>query len=160
MSIIVAQTSDIRSIAEIISESNKSVAQQFGINAQNNPKHPSFYTCEWVESDFERGEKYFVYQLKGVAVGCVAFEHPRPSTAYLNRLSVLPDYQRNGIGAALVKHVLQYSQRKQVERVSIGIISDHEILKQWYLRLGFVEVSTKRFEHLPFDVTYLNYLFQ
>ena len=159
MSIIVAKESSSNVIADIIRVSNISVAQQFGINAKNNPKHPSFYTNEWVQSDFERGEKYFLFMDKRVAIGCVAFEHPRPNTAYLNRLSVLPAYQCKGVGAALVRHILNHAQGKQVERVSIGIIANHETLKQWYLRLGFTEASTKYFEHLPFDVTYLNYTF-
>jgi hypothetical protein len=41
--------------------------------------------------------------------------------------------------------------------VSIGIIADHTILKNWYLKLGFIEGKTKSFDHLPFDVTFMSY---
>jgi hypothetical protein len=41
--------------------------------------------------------------------------------------------------------------------VSIGIIAEHIKLKKWYLKLGFIEASTKKFDHLPFDVTYMHY---
>ena len=90
MSIVCANDSNAEVIASIVSESNKSVARLFGIDERNNPKHPSFYTQEWVLSDFDRGEEYFLFLSEGSAVACVAFEHPRPNTAYLNRLSVMP----------------------------------------------------------------------
>ena len=148
---------DAELIAFIVSESHKDVAAQFGINFENNPKHPSFYTKEWVLSDFDRGEEYFIGIENGVYTGCVAFEQPNPTTAYLNRLSVLPKYRRQGMGANLVHHILAYARSKNIQSVSIGIIAAHEILKNWYSALGFIEGETKAFDHLPFDVTYMSY---
>lgn len=157
MSIAVTTKDDAEIIATIISESNKGVAQQFGLNSVNNPKHPSFCNAQWVSDDFERGEKYFLYLQGGIAVGCVAFDNPRPGVAYLNRLSVLPQYRNNGIGEQLVKHIVEYSKTKRIERISIGIIAEHTQLKQWYVKLGFERGRTTTFEHLPFDVLYMNY---
>jgi len=157
MTIIKASIDDAQIIASIVSESNKDVAEQFNLNKENNPKHPSFYTKRVVLSDFARGQEYFIYRKGGSSMGCVRFEHPRPDTAYLNRLSVLPKYRHSGIGVMLVKHVFEYSKAKNVEKVSIGIIATHEILKTWYLSLGFIEADTKTFAHLPFQVTYMRY---
>lgn len=157
MKIVETKIEDAEQIASIVSEGNKDVAIQFGINFENNPKHPSFYTKEWVLSDFERGEEYFICSLDNVSTGCVAFEQPSKDVAYLNRLSVLPKYRHRGIGAKLVKHVIEYSRSKNIKFVSIGIIASHEVLKKWYLDLGFIEIETKKFDHLPFDVTYMRY---
>lgn len=157
MSITRAESENAELLASIVSLSNKDVAQQFGLTQINNPKHPSFYTPNWVLSDFERGEEYFIFNTEGVGVGCVAFESPDPNTTYLNRLSVLPTHRRQGIGESLVKYIIEYSKSKKISNVSIGIIADHMKLKEWYLKLGFVEVETKRFPHLPFEVTYLNF---
>jgi GNAT superfamily N-acetyltransferase len=157
MSIVVTTAGDAEAISRIISESNKDVADEFGIDIKNNPKHPSFYTKDWVLSDFGRGEEYFIYKRGGVGVGCVAFENPRPGVAYLNRLSVLPNNRRNGIGEELVQHIFRYSKTKNVHRVSIGIIAEHIRLKNWYLKLGFKEGVVKTFPHLPFDVRYMSF---
>ena len=157
MAITKASIDDAQIIASIVSESNKDVAEQFNLNKENNPKHPSFYTKKSVLSDFSRCQEYFIYRKGGNSMGCVRFEHPHPDTAYLNRLSVLPKYRHIGIGAMLVKHVFEYSKSKNVEKVSIGIIATHEILKAWYLGLGFIEGDTKTFAHLPFQVTYMRY---
>ncbi|TDO97940.1 acetyltransferase (GNAT) family protein [Marinomonas balearica] len=148
---------DAEVISWIISESNKDVAEQFGINIENNPKHPSFCNKDWVLADFQRGEEYFMYEKDSVGLGCVAFESPRLGVAYLNRLSVLPMYRQSGIGEALVKHIIQYSETKNIQRVSIGIIAEHTKLKNWYLKLGFIEGEIKTFPHLPFDVQYMSY---
>jgi diamine N-acetyltransferase len=93
--------SDIDRVVNIIRQANQFVADQFGITTDNNPKHPSFYTNDWLLDDLSRSEEYFVYKRNDIPVACVAFEHPRPDAAYLNRLSVLPSYQQQGIGRVL-----------------------------------------------------------
>jgi ribosomal protein S18 acetylase RimI-like enzyme len=157
MKIVPTKIEDAEHIAFIVSEANKDVAELFKINIENTPKHPSFYTEDWVLSDFKRGEEYFLYREDGVAKGCVAFEQPDSDTAYLNRLSVLPSYRHNGIGAALVRYIFDYSKTKNIQTVSIGIIAEYEVLKNWYLDLGFIEGDTIKFEHLPFNVKYMRY---
>ena len=155
MSIAKASIEDAEKIARIISESNKDVAEAFNLNISNNPKHPSFCNKNWVLSDFERGEEYFVFDNGTSGIGCVAFESPRPDIAYLNRLSVLPEHRRYGIGEQLVRHIFAYAKSKGVQRISIGIIAEHIKLKNWYLKLGFQTGEVKTFPHLPFDVQYM-----
>lgn len=166
MTITTATRNDAQNIAAIISEANQPVAHAFGITIENNPKHPSFYTAQWVLSDFDRGEEYFMAhhndnnsQEKAdntTPIACVAFEHPRPNVAYLNRLSVLPNHQHQGVGEALVQHIINYADSKNIQRISIGIIAEHTALKHWYVKLGFQIGETKRFAHLPFSVLYMS----
>ena len=157
MKITKANLQQADQIAFIISESNKDVAKKFNLTRENNPKHPSFYNKEWVLSDFDRGEEYFLAEDGGISVGCVAFEQPEKDIAYLNRLSVLPEYRHKGTGALLVQHILDHSRSKHIKVVSIGIIAAHKVLKSWYVNLGFIEGETTIFDHLPFDVTYMRF---
>ncbi|WP_211224869.1 hypothetical protein [Neptunomonas japonica] len=90
MSIVATTKDDAEAIATIIKLSNQGVAKEFGLNMDNNPKHPSFCNKDWVLSDFDRGEEYFMYKEGSIGVGCVAFENPKPSVVYLN-LEVLND---------------------------------------------------------------------
>ena len=156
--IIPATQENAGQIAALIREAHREVAQMFDLTRENNPKHPSFCTRDWVLADFQRGEEYFVCHTADTPAGCVAFEQPDAQTAYLNRLSVRPPYRHRGIGASLVGHILDYAHTKSVQIVSIGIIAAHEVLKNWYAGLGFVEKETRAFDHLPFDVTYMHYL--
>jgi len=152
-----ASFNDVDTLALIVSNSNKDVAENFNITFENNPKHPSFYTTDWVLKDFERGEKYFLFQESNKYLGCVAFEQLNAETAYLNRLSVLPIHRGVGVGEQLVTHIFEYSKKVGVKKVSIGIIANHYLLEAWYLKLGFTKGDTKVFLHLPFNVTFMHY---
>ena len=156
MSIREFAVADVPTIAMLVSESNKTVAAMFGLNAENCPKHPSFCTASWVEAEIARGETYFILE-DGAAgpVACVAYERPAPGRAYLNRLSVLPQYRRSGAGARLVQHVVDHARRDGVASISIGVIGEHGDLQRWYNKLGFVDGETKHFPHLPFSVKYM-----
>ena len=153
--ITAATLADAPAIARIVSESNRDVAVQFGLDATNCPKHPSFCTPDWVEADFARGERYFLLEDRDGPMACVAYESPNPDVAYLNRLSVLPAARRQGLGQALVAHVLALARSDAKKAVSIGVIGEHVALQAWYRRLGFRDGDTKRFAHLPFSVKYM-----
>ncbi len=155
MKIRLADAGDISILAMLVSEANKDVAVKFGLNAQNCPKHPSFCTEAWIEGDLSRGERYFILEDSEAAIGCVAYERPGPGRAYLNRLSVLPEYRNRGAGALLVQHIIQLAAADSVQSISIGVIGEHTELKLWYEAFGFTIGEIKRFPHLPFSVQYM-----
>jgi ribosomal protein S18 acetylase RimI-like enzyme len=157
MPIISATREDAVPLARVVREANQDVAALFGLTIDNAPRHPSFCTAEWILADIDRGERYFIHRQSGIITGCVAFEQADATTAYLNRLAVLPQYRQSGIGSALVRHILTLAEEMGVAAVSIGIIAEHERLKRWYRGLGFVEAGTKTFAHLPFTVGYMHY---
>lgn len=144
-------------LARIISAANWDVAVRFGLNAGNCPKHTSFCTAEWVKADLLRGERYFVLEEGAVPVACVAYETPSTEIAYLNRLSVLPEWRRRGYGERLVAHVIALARAAAIPLISIGVIGEYEELQRWYRKQGFVDGETKRFPHLPFSVKYMSY---
>lgn len=155
MSIREFAAADLSTVAMLVSESNKSVAAMFGLNAENCPKHPSFCTESWVEAELARGETYFLLDEAAGPVGCVAYESAAPGRAYLNRLSVLPAHRRNGAGERLVRHVVEHARANGVETISIGVIGEYVQLQRWYNKLGFVDGDTSHFAHLPFSVKYM-----
>ncbi len=144
-------------IAEIISCANSEIAEKFGLNRQNCSKHPSFCTTEWVEKDIDRGALYFSYIKGDITAGCVAYERADNNMAFLNRLAVLPELQRHGIGERLVGHFFNYAKKDNVENISVGIIARHHDLINWYEKLGFTKKEVKKYPHLPFDVAFMTY---
>lgn len=156
--IVPATPADAEEIARVVSEANKDVAALFNLTMENAPRHPSFCTTEWIQSEMDRGQVYFVNRKSESISGCVAFEQADATTAYLNRLAVLPDHRHGGIGEALVRHILMFAGTKGLDTVSIGIIAEHDLLRRWYLKLGFEEAGTKTFDHLPFTVGFMHYI--
>ena len=152
-----ADAADVELIARLIREANADVAIRFGLSRENGPKHTAFCTASWVEADLARGERYFILEQDSVPVGCVAYEIPEPRLAYLNRLSVLPTFRKQGFGERLVKHVIALARNAAIERISIGVIGESADLQHWYRGLGFIDGETRRFPHLPFSVKYMSY---
>jgi len=157
MKIVQAGKEDAELLATLVSKANEDVAKLLNLNRDNAAKHPSFCTAEWILADFARGQEFFLVYEDDVAKGCVAFEQPDRNTAYLNRLAVLPEFRRRGLGGMLVQHIIDYASSKDVNVISIGIIAEHRELKEWYLKIGFVAGRIQQFEHLPFTVLYMTY---
>lgn len=52
--------------------------------------------------------------------------------------------------------LLQYSKNiLGANKIKIGIVEENTILKEWYEKIGFVHTGTKKFEHLPFNVGFM-----
>jgi len=155
MNIRQATISDAETLSKLIRDSYQTVADRFGLNHSNCPKHPSNCTSEWINSDFERGVIYFILVTDGKEVGCVALEKADHELCYLERLAVVPEYRDRGFGKSLVDYVFNEAKMRECKRISIGIISKQQELKNWYSRIGFKEGVTTSFDHLPFDVTFM-----
>lgn len=82
-------------------------------------------------------------------------EKANPELCYLERLSVISEFRNRGFGKFLDDYVFNEGKILGCKKISIGIISKQQELKNWYSRIGFKEGVTKSFDHLPFDVTFM-----
>jgi len=155
----VGTKADIHVLVEIIQDSFLDVAERFGLTPQNSPTHPSNCKPDWLLREMNRGVIFYMLENDGQPVGCVALEKISDEVCYLERLAVLPQERRKGFGAALVNHVLSQARLLDVYRVGIGIIAEQKELQNWYEKLGFEEVESKRFPQLIFQVTLMAYYF-
>lgn len=147
---------DAALLAEIIQCAHTEVATRFELTQANCPHHPSFCTESWVSREMEKGREYFLLTQSKKPIGCVAMEVASDQEVYLERLSVLPEKRHLGAGTRLVAHIIGEAVNLGVESIGIGIISKHDTLKTWYEGLGFEEVGEKRFDHLPFTVSFMS----
>ena len=154
-----ADANEVLLLAHLIRNSYRDVAARFNLTPRNCPKHPSNCTPDWVEKDMNRGVSYYCLDLDEKNIGCVAFEKARAQEGYLERLAVLPGCRQKGFGKKLVDHVFDLARSEGICRIGIGIISEQQDLKAWYMKMGFVEQEIKTFSHLPFKVSLLAYTF-
>ena len=150
-----AQRADIDVLVNLLRSSFRDVAERFGITKENNPKSLAFCTNERIESDLEKDLTYYVLESNGRACGCVALERAKPGVCYLMRLAVLAEHRGKGYGKMLVHHIFEKSRTYGARRVEIAMISKDRKLKKWYKRLGFIQKSTKKYDHLPFIVAFM-----
>jgi ribosomal protein S18 acetylase RimI-like enzyme len=139
---------------EVISNSFETVALEFGLNELNCSTHPSLMTFDKL-LELKQKARLFGLFLANVQVGFVAIEKADDTLYYMDKLAVLPEYRHKGCGRKLVGFVLSYVKKHKGEKVSLGMIDESAVLKNWYKQPGFKEVGTKNFEHLPFTVCFM-----
>jgi len=154
----IAGDSELRNSARIVRNAFRTVALEFGLTRINCPAHPSFLTIEHLRGLKEKGLVLSGLFLREVQVGFVAVEKADESLYYMEKLAVLPAHRHQGYGKILVEHALDYAQKAGAGRVSIGIINEQVVLKDWYRDIGFVQTGTRTFTHLPFTVCFMEKL--
>ena len=146
---------ELRNSARVIRNAFRTVAFEFNLTRKNCPTHPSFMTTRRLREDRNKGVKFFGLFLGDRQIGSIAVEKADASLYYVERLAVLPEYRHRGYGAQLMEFVFNYIKANGGTKVSIGIIDEQIILKNWYKSMGFKEMSTKQFAHLPFTVCFM-----
>jgi ribosomal protein S18 acetylase RimI-like enzyme len=141
--------------ARVIRNSFRTVVKEFNLTRENCPTHPSFITVRQLTELKEKGLNLFGGFIRETQVGFVALEKAEEALYYMEKLAVLPDYRHHGYGQKLVEFAVEYVRNHNGKKISIATIDEHTILKDWYKTLGFKEVSTRKFNHLPFTVCYM-----
>ncbi len=67
----------------------------------------------------------------------------------------MPEYRHKGLGTRLLDYAREQVGEMGGKRISIGIIEENAVLKNWYLAYGFKPTGTRKFEHLPFTVGFM-----
>lgn len=139
----------------IIQQSFKTVAENFGLTVENCPNHTSFITEDKLKKQFSDGADMFLYEKDEKYIGYFSLIKKSRSVYELDNLSVFPEFRHMGISREMVEYAKNYANLKNGETISIGIIEENTVLKEWYKQLGFEHKGTKKFEHLPFTVGFM-----
>lgn len=137
---------------DIIRSSFITVAEEFRLTENNCPSHTAFMTIDKLEKQFDDGRPMFLFYQDDIPVGYFSLANSNDDKWELNNLAVLPEYRHLGIGKTIVDYAVTMVKSCGGNKISIGIIEENTKLKDWYLKLGFAHISTRKFEHLPFTV--------
>lgn len=151
--IVTAQ--ELENSVKVIADSFATVAAEFKLTKENCPTHPSLITLKQVSEMQRKGLKLFGLFDNGVQTGFVAVEKKNNHVYLIEKLAVLPDNRHKGHGGELLAFVADYAKTAEGKTLSIGIINEHKVLKEWYKTKGFTEKSLTKFEHLPFTVCFM-----
>lgn len=140
---------------EIIHSSFITVAEEFGLTENNCPSHTAFMIIDKLETQFDAGRPMFLFYQGDIPVGYFSLAKCSAEEWELNNLAVLTEYRHLGIGKSMVDYAVKMVKSYGGNKISIGIIEENIKLKQWYLKLGFTHISTRKFESLPFTVGFM-----
>jgi len=142
-------------VISVISGSFMTVAKDFNLTKESVPTNPAFIELDAIIKMREKGIEMYGIYLADKCVGFVAIEKANEEVYRLEKLAVLPGYRHHGYGKELIDFVFNRVSDLGGKVVSIAIINDSVILKQWYIENGFIESGRKVFEHLPFEVCFM-----
>ena len=73
----------------------------------------------------------------------------------MKRLSILPEFWHKGFGREMVDYIIDYLKDSGIAKLYIAIVNEQSVLKDWYKKMGFQEISVESFDGLPFRVCFL-----
>ena len=141
--------------AEVIRNSFITVADELKLTKENAPTNPAFIEKDALHRMHEKKIDMFAVVDGEACIGFVALEKADQGVYYMERLAILPEYRHRGYGKKLLDFVVKHVRERGGKEISIGIINENEVLKNWYLDYGFMEIETKEFQHLPFTVCFM-----
>lgn len=148
---------DIRTCVEIIRQSFKTVADEFGFTPDNSARFTAFATTEdrlsW-QMDNENRLMY-IYEQDGIPCGYYSLLMQENEECELNNLSVLPEHRHLGIGKKLLDHAYESAKNAGCKVINIGIVEENAVLRKWYEQNGVVHIGTKKFDFFPFTCGYM-----
>jgi diamine N-acetyltransferase len=151
----ISQKSDLAESVQIIQDAFTTVREDLDLTKENCPTHPSFMTLEKLIELTEKEVHFFGLYEPDRQIGFAAIEKASDTVYYLEKLSVLPEFRHHGYGKQLMDFVFDYVKKCNGKKISIAVVNEQKILKDWYIQYGFKKTGTKTFEHLPFTVCFL-----
>ena len=151
---------DIGVAVILLRESFGTVAAEFGLTEKNCPSNPAFIKKESLKEQINNNRIFYLLYQDDKPVGSVAIEKSpdQPGVYYIERVAVLPEYRHKGFGKELMKFATRRIISMGGKKISIAIIDENRILKNWYANQGFIESGIRKFEHLPFTVCFMHKL--
>ena len=148
---------DLSECLDVIHQSFKTVADEFGLTKQNCPQHTSFIPLSFLETQMKwEWHMYGLYAGKKI-IGYMSLSKQDDNTYELHNLAILPEYRHNGFGKQMLDFAKETVKSFGGTKIKIGIIEESTILKNWYIVNGFEHIGTKKFDHLPFISGYLEW---
>lgn len=143
--------------AAVIRTGFGTVAAEFDLSEQNCPTNGAFMTTERLLADYQRGNvMYGLYDAQSL-IGFLQLEKKSEQRVELKNITVLPQNRHSGFGKMLLDFACEEARKMGASCLTIGIIEENTVLKNWYAQYGFAHTGTRLFAHLPFTVGFMQY---
>ncbi len=140
---------------EVIHRSFTTVAREFGITERNCPNYIGFTELEKLKKRFDSGYMMFGLFKGDETIGFFSLSDKGSGVYELNNLCVLPEHRHMGYGKQLLEFTCDKVRELGGKKITIGIIEENTLLRDWYSQNGFVHTGTMTFPHLPFTVGFM-----
>jgi len=153
----VSPEDNFKMLAKLLNDSFLTVAKEFGLTEENCPTNNAFITSGDLRSQLDGKREFYYLTDNDIPVGFVAIEKSsrEEGTFYIEKVAVHTDFRNRKAGLELMNFATNRIKDLGGKKISIGLIDANIRLKEWYKQQGFIQTGVKVFEHLPFDVCYM-----
>ncbi len=126
-------------------------AEQFGYTRETYPQSGAYVTLDDLYKAKEDGvHMYAACVAGGLVAGYVQLWKMGDGTYAFRRFAVLPEYQKLGIGRALVSHCRDRAALYGGKKLTLLMIDQNQKLKDFYISCGFKVTKTATDDSYPF----------
>lgn len=141
--------------AEVIKESFLPIAEEFNITKENSPNYVAFSTnIDKLINQYNNGREMYVNVVNDKIIGCFSLEFSDNECELCN-LCVLPDYQHQGIGKAILNYAIMLAKQHNMSKIKLSIVEENSALKEWYASFGFIHTHTVKYDFFSFTCGYM-----
>ncbi len=127
-------------------------AERFGYTKETYPSSGAYITLEELTNAKKRGVHMYAACVEGGKVaGYVQLEKTADGIYAFRRFAVLPEYQKLGIGRALVSHCRDRATLYGGKKLTLVMINENTKLKDFYISNGFRVIKTANDGTYPFE---------
>ena len=152
----IIEVKDSRIITDILNKASLTVAQQFNFTKENAPTFPAFINYERIQKYLDKGLIMYGYKINELIVACAGYSYYREDIYFIERLSTLPEYRHSGIGKRLMEYVENKIKDTGGKIAEIHVVDKNMLLREWYKKLGYIEIRIDEIEKLPFNSCVMN----
>jgi N-acetylglutamate synthase-like GNAT family acetyltransferase len=137
-------------IMDILNKAFLIVAEEYNFTKENAPIFPAFMNSDKIE-DFLDGIKMYGYKLDDKIIGCAGYSYNKDQTYFIKRLTILPEHRHLGVGKTLLEFIENEIKQLGGKVIEIHVIDKNRILREWYKKLGYIEIRIDELKTLPFN---------
>lgn len=149
---------DLAKVLDVIHQSFETVAAEFGITRENFPRHTVFMPIEYLQNHMSWGWKMFGLYEDEKLVGYASLSKEGDGVYELHNLAVLPQCRNKGYGKMLLDHMKEAVHKENGQKIKLSMIEENTKLKNWYTANRFIHMGTRKFDHLPFTVGFMEWV--
>ena len=143
-------------ITDILNKAFLTVAQQYNFTKENAPFFPAFIYSDRMENSLNNGLKMYGYNKNDLIIGCAGFSYYKEDIYFIERLATLPEYRHLAIGTKLMEFVENKIKNSGGKISEVHVVDKNILLREWYKKLGYVEVRIDEIKVAPFNSCVMN----
>ncbi len=102
------------------------------------------WSAQSIENELHNNNAhFFVSMLNNTVIGYCGM-HNALDEWYVANIAVLPDYQGNGLGTALTKHLISYAEKQNGAFITLEVRPSNAKAINIYSNLGFKKMGTRK----------------